>query len=1428
MQVVLTFLFGMATHTYTRSRTFQYVGILLALGLIAVSYWYFAVRAGVRVNTNAGPEVGDGGLGAGLVGYWKLDEGTGTSAADASVNAITALTLTNGPLWTTGRIGSGIDFDGTNDYATTADTATLDFADGEVFTVTGWFNRDTFTTADQVFAKQANSFDAGYGMYIDTTDQIYFTVYDGTDLYSLETASGLIIATGWHHFAAVWGDTTAALYVDGVLVSTTPAGTIGNIGSLANANPFRIGASADGSQPFDGKIDEIRVYDRVLSPSEITDLYQLTVPTAVDTGLVGYWAFGADDFRSTLVSDRSGGRNTGTLVNAPTKTVGKIGQALNFASASTQYVNAGSNAIVDDIVNLSTCAWVRPSPSLTVYGDVVTKYTNGGGGWQMLLDYNSFTALLPSFYHTFTGAPGHWFATTVLPYSQWSHLCVTYNNSSTTNDPSFYVNGVLVPTYENQTPTGSASTEAAGDMYIGAYNNAGSPGELFDGVIDEARVYNRIITASEVKALYDAGSADRVNTGAAQAAGTGNPDSGLVGYWKLDEGSGTSAADSSTNAITAGTLTNGPTWVTGQIGSAVDFDGTNDYITVADNSLLDFGDTDDFTISGWFNRDTFTSVEEMVVKYDGVNPGYHVYITDTAGGSSLQAQLFDGTDTYSLSGTTAFTAAGWHHFALVWDQDSAANTELYVDGRPETATDGGTIGNIGTLANANALTFGDRPGYGQPHDGKLDEIRIYDRALSAAEIANLARLNSPTGVDTGLKGYWSFNSQDMTSTLAYDRSGARNTGTLSGPVRGIGRVGQALNFDGTNDYVDNSNSAVLKPTNFTLSTWTYADTGDATTYRLIFNPSYSDSGWDNGWSLSQADDTATSGPYVVRWGDGTNPSAGTITGSTNIVGGWHHAVVTFDGTTMSLYVDGVLENSANASTLAYSGTNLNSYTGGGGSGGLGLNYFDGRIDETRLYSRALSTAEVKALYDIGTPDKTNTSVSTPQGTGRLDSGLAGYWKLDETTGSSASDSSTNGNAGTLTNMENGDWTTGRIGNGLTFDATNEYVDMGDLTIVDGVTELTVSAWAKSSSLTTERSMVTKSSCNGLADSGTFQLGAGSTTNYAEFVIYPSGGAPASYYVVTASTAMNDGNWHLVTGVYNGADIRIYMDGVLSATTTAAAGDLSANTRSIQIGACSGGFLWDNMIDEVRIYDRALSDDEIRQIYQMTVPTGTDTGLIGYWSFNGQDMTGTTARDRSGAGNTGTLTNSPTKVIGKLGQALQFDGTDDYVNVGSATIIDNLTNLSACAWVNPDTIPNGYSSIIAQMDNGGAEATFGFHDNGAGDLIEYYRSFSTNIGVWNSDRDIVPLGAWSHVCVTYNDSSVANDPVFYLNGAQIGVIETDTPVGTASSTAGGDYYIGALDNGGTGDEFFDGKIDEVRLYNRILTAAEIKALYNSGR
>ncbi|MFQ5566191.1 MAG: DUF4347 domain-containing protein, partial [Paracoccaceae bacterium] len=212
------------------------------------------------------------------------------------------------------------------------------------------------------------------------------------------------------------------------------------------------------------------------------------------------------------------------------------------------------------------------------------------------------------------------------------------------------------------------------------------------------------------------------------------------GHWTFDEGIGQTAADSSPNGndgtlgSTPGVDPNDPAWLCVAGGFALDFDGS-DYVEVPDTPDLDFGATRDFSISAWFYRDG-TATEIVLAKRNGTgagNVGYSVGVS----GDRIVLEVADGTNEYRVLSTTTFTTPGWHHVAVVWDDSAEANTLVYIDGVDDTGTRFGPHGAIGSLANSLAFHIGAMSG-GFNFDGRLDDVRVYDSVLSAAEVAALA------------------------------------------------------------------------------------------------------------------------------------------------------------------------------------------------------------------------------------------------------------------------------------------------------------------------------------------------------------------------------------------------------------------------------------------------------------------------------------------------------------------------------------------------------------------------------------------------------------------------------------------------------------------------------------------------------------------
>jgi prepilin-type N-terminal cleavage/methylation domain-containing protein len=216
------------------------------------------------------------------------------------------------------------------------------------------------------------------------------------------------------------------------------------------------------------------------------------------------------------------------------------------------------------------------------------------------------------------------------------------------------------------------------------------------------------------------------------------------------------------------------------------------------------------------------------------------------------------------------------------------------------------------------------------------------------------------------------------------------------------------------------------------------------------------------------------------------------------------------------------------------------------------------------------------------------------------SGLVGYWNFDEGTGTIAYDLSGYGNNGTLNNFNfttTSGWTTGKIGKALIFDGSNDWVRVSNSPSLDINKNISVFAWVNRSRIVDWERILGKFYWSGY-ETGSWQLDLGQ--GYLRCIfningIWRSANAPAGTNNAT-------GTWYFVGCVYDGSVIYNYINGELKATFMAS-GNIPTTTYPLAIGATSNGTAIQNVIqgiiDEVRIYNRALSDSEIKYLYEAT-------------------------------------------------------------------------------------------------------------------------------------------------------------------------------------------------------------------------------------
>ncbi len=271
-------------------------------------------------------------------------------------------------------------------------------------------------------------------------------------------------------------------------------------------------------------------------------------------------------------------------------------------------------------------------------------------------------------------------------------------------------------------------------LYIG---RDGQPSGRFVGLIDEIDIYDRVLSAAEIQSIYTAGSAGKCTTPPVCV----NPPSGLVNWWP---------GDGNTNDIQGsnhGALQNGATFASGKVGQALSFDGVDDYVEMPENGSLDLNG--DFTLESWVKPEAYFVVPSPVItkyNYSGGNLANVSWQLDILNGGNVQFGIACGMNSstdlmYQQTTNAAVPVNVFTHVAAVYRQNPPA-MEIYVNGVLQAGTTNGSCSFINQ--NDTPVRIGRRIDSGSTafFNGIIDEVSIYNRALSASEIQSLYNAGS--------------------------------------------------------------------------------------------------------------------------------------------------------------------------------------------------------------------------------------------------------------------------------------------------------------------------------------------------------------------------------------------------------------------------------------------------------------------------------------------------------------------------------------------------------------------------------------------------------------------------------------------------------------------------------------------------------------
>lgn len=442
----------------------------------------------------------------GLVGHWTFDGGKVVNgvALDSSGNGYHAnlIGIATSTFYSVGKIGQGFLFDGSDD----AVKPTSNFPTLTAFSVSAWVKVNDLSVNRGIFTSR-NASNNSFRYRVTTTGSVQFIMGDATTLSTLSTATGLISVGNFYHIV-ITGDSAVQMniYINGVI--STASTTIQVLGVPSSFG--YIGTSWNTvSDQMNGVIDDVRLYNRVLSAGEIKALYNQgaskfnkTPTTILTSGLVGYWTFdGADtSWTANTTVDKSTSGNTGTMTNMSTTSspaIGKIGQGFNFDGVN-DYVNAGNGNSLNIVGNITISAWVKFDNTNDV--DIIVSRDNGGPGDATAWSYEFGREITTNKLFLYSDGSGGEYqsvnSSSSITDTSWHHIAVTKNGSVVT----FFIDGAL----DNSATMTQTFPSTSHSLHIGTENYSATT-EKFDGLIDDVRVYNRALSAAEIKILYNMG-----------------------------------------------------------------------------------------------------------------------------------------------------------------------------------------------------------------------------------------------------------------------------------------------------------------------------------------------------------------------------------------------------------------------------------------------------------------------------------------------------------------------------------------------------------------------------------------------------------------------------------------------------------------------------------------------------------------------------------------------------------------------------------------------------------------------------------------------------------------------------------------------------------------------------------------------------------
>lgn len=799
------------------------------------------------------------------------------------------------------------------------------------------------------------------------------------------TSSTAITVNNWSHVTCVYDKATLRIFVNGVQTgSQALTVTVDSTG-----NVFKLGEDDSSGTTYGdlaGVVDNFLAYNYVRTTQQIVEDMNAGHPppgSPVGSPLVHYKF---DEGNGTTANNAGSGGSTlnGTLTSMASPATatsgwsnnGKFDKALSFDGSDDGVIV--NTAVTSTLSDWTLSAWIYPK-NYNQYGTIVYNGNDSGGYGLMLYNYSGNVRVL------YGGVIWLDSGYTLPSLNTWYHILAKRDSSGTL---SFYINGVKTPNTYTNTPNAPQPKFSVG-MH---YNSSNIPSRFFNGTIDEVKIYTSALTDDQVKAEYNMGKATvlgSLSTNATGVASNANDRSycppgdstgscGPVAEWKFDENTGTTTVNDTSGNANHGTMNGGMTnanWVPGKVGSALSFDGVDDYIEIASPTGIPTA-ANPWSISLWINADDMGAD----VPWQRVLLSWGTHNNNNFSSRILVSDDSISWESYNVNGGgSRYTIPGglvnkWSHLTYSFD---GTNVRAYYNGQNVWSYSAPSL-NI-----ASSVVRIGKP-WGGSYKGKVDHISVYNYTRTPAQIAwdynrgkpvahykldecsgsTIHSTNDP--YNSALNGTWSGSGGSQTS--AGDCSTA-NTAWGNGAT---GKLNASINFDGTDDYIDagSSNDIDDLPSKSSLSVSAWIKTPSSwnlpsPTQQSVFVGKNSNT--SNGWQLyNQYNGKPT---FLVNYTtDGVARSSSVLATNT-----WYHLVGVFDSSSGNtrLFINGIEANyqgsnglQQNAVGTYASDASYNLNIARGGAGGAD-SFFSGQIDDVQIFNYALTPQQIQTIMNSG-------------------------------------------------------------------------------------------------------------------------------------------------------------------------------------------------------------------------------------------------------------------------------------------------------------------------------------------------------------------------------------------------------------------------------------------------------------------------------